>query len=292
MPNLEWDVPHEILSPLGNVELNTIYSGTGSGGGPVTSTPCCYRVLPDSYKIVPTMRVTQDNVSQQDGSVLHPRYISGQTATIKLEYSLVPDGVGPDALPACGADLRLMHEYLMVNIQALLRPVAGVDPNTNQRLIWTPTGAGDTRILQAVQTLGWPQPSYNGLWAQVEFELESPYPYAINGTPDPLSVTGAVIPNDGDAPFWPVFHVASGVTTFTISNIDTGETIFYNGASIGGTFAEIVTFDGTIFQDGSGADLVDGLVPTETDFFPIQPGGTTVGITGSTATVEAHDAYC
>lgn len=291
MPNLEWDCPHELLSPAGAVNFNTIYAGTS---GPVPN--CIYLLQPDAYKIVPLIRVTADNISQQDGSVLHPRFISGQQATLKVMYGIFPDGVGPEMEPACGADLRLMHEFLMVNIQSLLRVTDGVDPNTGQRLIWTPTGAGDTRILQAIQTLTWPDPSRDGQETFIEFEVESPFPYAINGTPTPLSLSSGVntlIPNNGDAPFYPVWEVASGVTTFTITNNDdTSQMITYNGASIGGTAAEIITFDGTIFQDGSGADLSAGLDPTATDFFPIAPGGTNVQIVGSSMTVEAHDAFC
>lgn len=295
MPNLEWECPHELVSPSGpattqSINFNTIYAGTS---GPVPN--CIYLLQPDAYKIVPLIRVTADNVSQQDGSVLHARFTSGLQATLKVLYAIFPDGVGPDMEPACAADLRLMHEFLMVNVQSLLRTTPGNDPNTGQRLIWTPTGAGDTRILQAIQTLAWAEPSRDGQETFVEFEVESPFPYAINGTPTPVSLASGVnhlIPNNGDAPYYPVWRVASGVTTFTITNLDTLDTITYNGASIGGTFAEIITFDGTIFQDGSGADLSAGLDPTATDFFPIAPGGTNVKIVGSSMTVEAHDAFC
>lgn len=294
MPNLEWEVPHTLTSPLGSLAFNTILGGT-------TGPFYCYLVQPDSYKIVPAIRVTQDNISQQSGSVLHPRFTSGLVATIRVEYVIFPTGNKPTYEPACGADLRLMHEGLMKHIQALLVPNPTGDPNTTQRLLWTPTDLGDQRLIQAVQTLAWAEPSWQSIGWAVDFSLESPYPFAIDSTPNaPVSLGGGptLVPNAGDAPFWPVIQIGAGATNFTITNEDDpSQTIVFDSsrpgaAPVGGSGAPIVTFDGTFYNGGAGADLIAGFDPTQTEFWPIQAGGTNMSVTGATATITTNNAYC
>lgn len=287
MPNLEWDVPHQIVSPEGTLDLNVIDPATG----------LMYQIQPGGYKIVPTIRVTQDNVSQQRGSVVHPGYTSGLVASMTVFYAKYPTLEAPDFEAACQAEMMGMHQALMLHVQALM--VADpVDPNTSQRLIWTPTGLGQNRMIQAVQTLAWPDPAWVETpagWA-VTFSLYSPFPYAIDAEEDDTVVAdGAtvLIPNAGDTPFYPVYEIDAGTSVFVITNEDdTSQIISYDGVAIGGGGAEMVTFDGTIFQDGSGADLIAGLDPPNTDFFPIQPGGTSVRIDGGSMTVKSNSAYC
>jgi hypothetical protein len=258
-----------------------------------------YLIDPDGYKIVPTMRVTADNISQQDGSVLHPRFTSGLVATMKVRYAICPTGTYPgDVTPACDADVRLMHEHLILHLQALLR--ASATPNTSQRLYWFPTGLGQSRLLQAVQTLGWVDPVVGGTgdddFTYVTFQLESPFPYAIDQTQDSTSLTGGggpvLIPNAGDAPFFPVIQVDGPTAAFTITNTDTGEAIVYAGTSVAsGHYAEIDFFLGTIFLDGSSTDLQASLDPTNTDFFTIAPGGSMVEIVSANAVVLSNSSY-
>lgn len=289
------------MSPEGTLNFNEVLTPTSSGG----VTNAVYIIDPDGYKIVPTMRVTADNISQQDGSVLHPRFTSGLAVTMKVRYAISQDGVYPangseggQVIPACDSDLRLMHEHLILHLQSLLK--ASATPNTSQRLYWFPTALGDSRLLQAIQTLGWVDPVVGGTgdddFTYVTFQLESPFPYAIDGTQITTALTGGggpvVVPNAGDAPFYPVIEVAGATSAFTITNVDTGEQVVYSGAAIGaGHHAEINFFEGTIFLDGDSSDLQSSLDPTSTDFFQIAPGGSNIEIVGASATVLTNGAY-
>ena len=295
MPNLEFAVEHILQSPLGMLNFNEVLTAGSSGG----VDNAVFLIDPDGYKIVPTMRVTADNISQQDGSVLHPGFTSGLVASMKVRYALCPSGVYPgDVIPACNQDLRLMHEHLILHLQALLR--ASATPNTSQRLYWFPTGLGDSRLLQAVQTLGWVDPTVGGTsdddFTYVTFQLESPFPYAIDATQDSTALTDGggpvVIPNAGDAPFFPVIQVDGATSAFTGTNVDTGEQVVYSGTAIaGGHYAEINFFNGTIYLDGDSTDLQASLDPTNTDFFTIAPGGSNVEIVGASATVLSNNSY-
>lgn len=284
MPNLEWEVEHQIVSPQGTLLLNV--------ADPTTQ--YLYKVLSTGYKIVPGMRVTQDNVSQQDGSVLHPSYKTGLVATLTVQYSLSKDGGIVNFDYACEADLRLMHEALILHLNAIRKPSA--DPNTMQRLIWTPTGLGQNRMLTRVQLLTWADPEFQDPGWTVAFSLFSELPYAIDADESSLAVTDGggpvLIPNAGNAEFFPVMQVASGTSSFTITNNDSGEEVVYNGAAIGGSYAELVFFDGTAYQDGDSTDEIAGISPTATDWFTIKPnGGTNVSITGADMTVLSNGAY-
>jgi len=302
MPNLEFAVPHVLMSPLGSLTFNEVLTAGSSGG----VDNAVFLIEPDGYKIVPTMRVTADNISQQDGSVLHPRFTSGLGATIKVRYAISEDGIYPatvdgggQVVPACNSDLRLMHEHLILHLQALL--TASATPNTSQRLIWFPTGLGDSRLLQAIQTLAWIDPVVGGTgdddFTYVTFQVESPFPYAIDGTentPSALTDGGGpvLLPNAGDAPVFPVIRVAGATSSFTITDTDTGEQVVYDGTAIaGGHYAEINFFDGTVYLDGSSTDLGASLTATATDFFQIAPGGSHVEIVGASATVLYNNAY-
>ena len=286
---------------MGTLNFNQVLTAGSSGG----VNNAVFIIDPDGYKIVPTMRVTADNISQQDGSVLHPRFTSGLAATLKVRYAISQDGIYPatdegggQVLPACNSDLRLMHEHLILHLQALL--TASATPNTSQRLIWFPTGLGDSRLLQAIQTLAWIDPVVGGTgdddFTYVTFQVESPFPYAIDGTQITTALTDGggpvAIPNAGDSSFFPLIRVAGSTSAFTITKTATGEQVVYSGTAIaGGHYAEINFFDGTIFLDGDSTDLQASLDPTNTDFFQIAPGGSNIEIVGANATVLTNGAY-
>lgn len=293
MPNLEWGVPHSIVTPAGTLVLNT----------PDTSvTPNrIWQILPDEYKIVPSMRVTQDAKSQADGSVLHPRFKTGLVATLKVRYS-IGDGSG-EVAPACQSDLRVMHEILGGLVNSIRQD------GLNQRLLWTPSGyAGGPRMLDNIQLLSWPDPSIEDeLLYDVAFSVESPFPYAIDfaQTDTVISDGGSfTIVNAGNAEFFPVFKVygpgAGSTSNFTLQNNDTGLAIVYNAALPGavaigaGQYVEIDTFKGTAFLNGSGADLIAGIDPALSDFWPLQPtaiGDNDVAITGGDVHVLWNNAW-
>lgn len=292
MPNLEWEVPHAIESPEGTLVLNV----------PDVVTGRCFRVYPDGYRIVPSLRVTQDNISQADGSVLHPRWKTGMVATMRVAFHIAEGGDGvSDYVPACGADLREMDDELALHLNALRQLTT-----TTQRLLWTPTGYGQQRMLDQVQLLSWPDPSYDGDEASQTFALETPFPYAEDATETSTALT-AIIPstltNLGTAAFSPVARVAGPAFGFTLTNADDLDAdgnplqLVYDSTRPGGLaippghYAEIDFFRGTVYQDGSGVNLISGIDPTVSDFWRLVPGANIVTITGANATVLWNNAW-
>lgn len=296
MPNLEWSVPMTIVSPYATLALNTVLPLGGRDNA------FFFMVRPDGYQIVPgKFRSVVDSVSQADGSSLEPPFIDGLVATVKVSYwTEVRGSTSAERAPACGDDLRLMNEMLMGVLNSLR--VWTTDPNNDQRYLWTPTGAGDQRMLTNVLLTGqWPTPDQsNEPEVSMTFQLGTPYPYAIDLTEVDVTIAAsatAVVTNAGNAAQQPVMRVAGPTSAFTITNVTTGEEIVYDasrpgGAPIaGGHFAEIDTFQGSIFLDGNGADLSAGLNPEETDLFPLQPGSQTIGIDGADLTILTNAAW-
>lgn len=290
MPNVEWEVQHDLNTPGGNITFNVPDPGTGYW----------YQLQPDVYKIVPTLRVVQDNVSQADGSVLHPRYKTGLIATMKVLFQIRKGGVGSkDYTPACEGDLRLMHE----NLVKALNSIRKLSQNA-QRFIWTPTPippsgpALSRRMLDFVQCLGWADPAFLDPGCDVTFVLESPLPYAIDFTQQSVALPTTIV-NPGTSAYDPVLKVHGGFSNFTITNTSVLDqfgnplSIVYNSSLPGaqvvnpGHYAEIDCFRGTCFLDGSGADLTAGIDPTLTDFCQpsdggwLQPGNNVITMSGA-----------
>jgi hypothetical protein len=295
MANVEWNVPHDLLTPFGTVLLNQPDLVTGR----------CVFIRPDGYAIVPSLRVTQDNISQEDGSILHPRWKTGVVATMTISYIIVTgfnnDG-GFEYVPACTADLREMNEELLGALNSI-RTLT----EDQQRLIWTPSvAAGDPaisrRMLDFIQVLSWPVPAFEDDEQRATFSVESPFPYAIDLTQIDTAIS-ATLTNTGNAAFSPVIKVHGATSSFTITNpADVDEfgnpkQIVYDAGRpgavsiAGGHYAEIDTFRGTIFLDGSSTDLTAGLDPDATDFFKLEPGANALTITGATADVLWNPAY-
>lgn len=298
MPNLEFDVAHQLVTPLGTLDLNA---------------PAGLRYLIDSegYRIVPSLRVTAENISQEDGSVLHPRYKTGLVATLKVYYMSTIDAdaetpsPGAADQPACGAQLREMHETLTAYLDSIRR-----NTTASQRLVWTPTGAGDDRMLTEIQTLAWTDPGYEleGALAHVSFAVETPFPYAISATETDTAIADGGtenIENAGSADFSPVVEVAGPFTDFTLTNLDdldrdgNPRSVVYDSArpgalSVGAlSHAELDFFRGTIILNGDETDLVAGLDPLATDFWKLRSWGrdNRITITGADCTVKSNHAW-
>lgn len=266
MPNIEFSVAHHLHTPGGNVEINA-----ASGYR--------YMVQSDSYKIVPSLRATQDNISQADGSVLHPRWKSGLVATMQVCYWI--GGAGADGSPACGEDARLMHEELMSALNSI-RMLSG----SEQRLLWQPTGYGDERMLDQIQVLSWPDPTFDlaGTEVCVSFAVESPFPYALDATQLSTAIGGSsgatvTVLNSGNADFSPVVQINGPFTTFTLTNLTDLDPdgnplkIVYDGTRPGaapvtlGDYLELDFFRGTAYLNGDVTNLIAGIDPTESDFW-------------------------
>ncbi len=283
--NVEWGVRHDLVTPLGTITMNVRDPDTGR----------VYLLLPDGYKLAPTLRVTQDNLSEADGSFLHPSWKSGAIANLHVRYCIQPQPDG-DLEPACAGDLRQMHEQLTAALDSI-RGESGQD----QRLIWSPSPTGTVvpsrRMLEDVQTLAWTEPSWDEPYTEVTFSVDSPFPYALDLTQEEVEIDDATetIYVDGTSRTWPVLSIAGPCSSFSIS---TDRIVACDGSPLAlvydasrpgaiaipsGHFAEIDTFKGTIFLDGNSTDLTAGLDPggpcpssPNHDFFPLLPGANSI----------------
>lgn len=281
MPNVEWDRPHFLVTPLGTLALNS---------------PSGYRYLieSDGYQIVPSLRVTQDNISQEDGAILHPRWKTGLCAIIKLVYHKTPGATGSDAVsvysgaesePACGEDLRIMHDTLMAHLDSIRQNVSDA-----QKLTWTPTSYSGNREMHNIQLLSWPVPAFdlNGTECGVQFTVESPFPYAVDSADETTSISNGGSSNivqDGSASFNPVVKANGPFTGMSIYNMDDLDPdgnplgVAYDGtrdgavAVAGGKYILLNFFEGraTLFPDL--VDVTAGLDPATTDFWKLRSFG-------------------
>lgn len=301
MVNLEWGVPHTIVTPEGSFDLNTAGPVLTSGRFPL------FLLKPTPYQIIPgALRAVSDNLSQADGSSLQPPFIPGLTASLHLEFWVTASSDGanePRKDPACDADLREMNQRLMLHLNALR--AFSSNPNTLQRLMWTPTGLGDRRMLTAVLLASWPQPEWfgsDGIGVGASFALATPFPYAIDATEidtDIADGTSEAIANNGNASQSPVVRAYGPSTGFVIENLDTGALVSYDASRPPGHtpldipmghYAEINFFTGSIYLDGDGDDLTAGLDPAATDFFLLAPGSQTIAATGADMIVLSNNA--
>ena len=284
MPNLEWDVLHSLVTPSGTLDFNEVDS---SGHR--------WQIIPDGYRIVPTLRVTADNLSQADGSVLHPRWKTGLVAFLTVHYQVAVNDSPIEYEPACGEDLRTMHELLIRHLDE----IRDYSSSTQARLVWTPSGLGDDRMLTDIQLLSWPDPVQDGpLQRGVSFSIETPFPHAIDSTEIQTAISSGstvTIANAGNTPQKPVVRVTGPDGAFAIENLTTDLKVEYDSsrpgaASVASAYGEFDFFRGTVFQDGNGADLIAGVEPTTSDFWSLVPGNNSVKMTGAAAVVLSNAA--
>lgn len=294
--NLEWSVRHQIISPQGSLDLNVPIGGVlDSGLGAL------YLIKPNPYKILPAkLRPVTDSISQADGSSLQPPYIDGLVASLYLEYwvQIDPHNDASDRSPACNGDLRQMGELLTLHLNALRS--YSTDPGDDQRLVWYPDSYGDTRLIDSVLLAAWEDPepfdASGGSGMSVTFELQTPFPYAIDGTEIDTTIAGGdtgTITNAGNAAQSMVTRTHGSTSAFVIENLDTGELLSYDGAAIGGgDYAEIDWFRGTIFLNGSGTNLIAGIDPTASDWWTLPPNTTTnIAVTGGDTDFLTNNAW-
>lgn len=284
-----------LVSPFGSLDLNTVLPLAGG-----RDKSFLYLVRPDGYEIVPgKYRAVIDSISQADGASLQEPLIDGMVATLKIEFWTVDRGseIG-DRAPACGEDVRLMNEELMGVLNSLRQWSS--DPNTMQRYLWTPTGLGSDRMLNNVLLAAWPVPTHDPPIVAQTIKLGTPFPYAIAAGETTLTITAggsATVTNNGNAPTYPVFRAKGTTSAFTITNGATALEISYDSSRPGAVtinnpdYGEILCFQGTIFLNGNGADLVAGFDPNVTDLFPFIPGAQTVSVTGADVDIFFNDAF-
>lgn len=247
-------------------------------------------------EFINAVRSTSNDVPQSDGAILHHRFLSGVQIPLAIQLWESPERNAP----ACKSRLRKMLDELSGSLISLLN--AG---DNQGRLIWDVYGVDD-------ETLGPPRmiddarllvyPSYRMIEGVgvVTATLDTRFPYAQNETQQRTGIADggtSVLVNDGSIEYFSVIQinklngVLSGdtVTDFTITVVNAFGTTEFNWTSslpgsqtIGPThYAEWLSFENTLFLDGSGANLSPGIVQLESDYWALAPGNNSVSITGA-----------
>ncbi len=273
----DWSKLNTLTTPLGNLALNA-----ASGNRYVALNARC-----DSGA---DLRVTFDNIPQSDGQLNHTQYLTGYK--MRLAFALWT-GTAEVGSPACGGDAQSMLDELGAHIDALRNPTG------TTRIVWTPESMA-SRMVNEINLLEKPvvtvEPGGDEGIVTVTFAVVSPFPYEMSESEQtPATIAdGATetLVNAGSTRFWPVFRVNGATSSFSIVNNTTGERIDYDGTAIGGGhYAEIDTFRGTVYLDGSSSNLLNGIDFTTTDFFALAVGDNDVSIDGAGCTVLWNDAY-
>lgn len=280
MTVVSWEVPFSLITPQGTLALNQqIEFAAGPG---------IYILNPQACSTSIELRLTDDFIPEQDGEQPHPRYWGGYVMALSVIL------MASTQEPACDELLQEMSDNLMKHIRAYTRPPA---PPSDARVYWTPNGADQRMIKDAVINDGYQTQLIDGGATQTSFQVKSPYPYAMTQA-ETTTALDATLTNEGTADFWPVIKVYGATSSFTITNSsvtdDSGNAlqIIYSGTAIGGgDYAEIDCFNGTIFLNGDGANLSGSINFLSTDYFWLQPGANSVTIVGGTADVLWSDGW-
>ena len=251
MPVSDWNVSATLASVYGDLSLNA-------------STGDRYILMREGCDMWQDVRAQQLNVPQEDGSLIQERFDTG--TRLKLQVGL---WYGDE--PACYDDLTRMVDTISKHAHSMVKAAfAG-------RFLWDPEGAA-VRLLDYMQMSDRMTWDWSGIVPNVTLVFDSPFPYAIDFTQLSTALP-AVLNNTGNAVMYPVFQISGG-GAFTLSNDTTGLAIVYTGGYSG--YAEIDTFRNTIYQNGSGANLKDGLDVENSDFFGLVPGSNVISLSGGT----------
>jgi hypothetical protein len=280
---IAFNFPQTILDPGGNP--------LGTGQFILDNTACRAGV---------TVRATNDNIPQFDGSILHRRFLTGQQVTLRFSYWEYWEGQSEPSRPACDQFLQDSDDFFMRSLYGTLVPTfdirlfAGVSTTYPRHLKNCSLGVAPELSTDS-----------NGV-TSVTFGLESPFPYWISDEEFEHTSFPTGIENDGSIPYYPVWQVEGPTDGFILEDTNTGKQIVYDSslpgavAIGGGDYVEIDTFKGTAFLNGSGADLLAGIDPDLTEFWPALPvnlGGSVADVTGlgtfaaPNATLLAHHAW-
>lgn len=263
MPIADWTVQATLASVYGDLSLNAT-----SGDRYLLDNSKC-----DMWQDVRAQLV---NIPQEDGSLVSERFWTG--TRLKLCVQLWED----DGI-ACDDDLQRMVDTLAKHAGSMLKAA------WSGRFLWDPDG-DDIRMLdymQMTERMTFQQPAGGAMEATLLFD--SPFPYAIDFTQIDTTTSGSTVLNNvGNTTFYPVFKVTGG-GPFFLSNDTTGLAIDYTGTYSG--YAEIDTFRNTIYENGNGANLKDGLDVQNSDFWGLVPGNQVVSITGGTVEILWQAAW-
>lgn len=249
-----------------------------------------FALVEEGCKAKRDLRVVSDPIPQADGEIFHRRFRSGTEVTLQVQLWETSSQY------ACGEARREMGEQLFGHLDALI--------NNPGRLFWQPTGYGDERFLESARYMTPAEVSFNAHVPTVTFTIDSPLPYVLDKTqvehPVPVSTTTPIIMPEFSTNFWPVIKVDGAFSTFQIWNNSVQDeyghdlTISYGPpgpAVASGHYAEIVTFNETIYLDGSSSNLKSGIDATVTDYFYLKPGTNNISIIGASCRFLVNPAW-
>ncbi len=276
MPLADWTVPFRLRSSVfaGATEL-LFNTQTASG---------IYILRHDGCTLNNTVRLQKENVPQEDGAILHRRYVAGMEMVLAIQMWDRPDQI------ACDESLQAMLDDLMGYLYGLLN--AG---DNEGRISWLPAGNSSPysnyRMLDDIRLMTYPAESQGaGSPYEIGVTLDCALPYAEDETQfsPPPPIPGPVI-NAGNRPTYPVWKIVGTFTSFTMTatfpDTSTAEFSFDGSLNGGGgavttpDYLEINTFNNTVYLNGSGANRMPGIVMPDSEFFSLPPGTTTIAIT-------------
>ncbi len=275
--NVEWDIPFAILSSKGTLTLNDDANSDG-----------LFLLIPDDCDMGRDLRVTVDEIPQAKGQINHARFTTGYEA--RLTVALWENR----GQPACGQQLRLMQELLMLHLNDLLIE--------DGRLFWTPTGLGGQRILDEAMLRAISRPTLGPAGdSRMGFTLDSVFPYVYDFTQEIVALpanTPVVVENEGTEEFRPVVKVDGPAASFSIENVTTGRSVEYDsslpGATgvAGGNYIEFDFFRDTAYLNGTGASMKPGIDVLVSDFWSLEARvPNTIQIVGAGGTILYNHAY-
>jgi Siphovirus-type tail component, C-terminal domain len=272
--NVEWDIPFLLTSPYGTFPFN---EPEGISGMTLVLDPTkCSCSAP--------IRLTADNVSQGDGSILHREFVEG--------YQMRFGGWIMEAQdqPACAADLRSFWDELQRHLHALLGNDVALDGD-NSRVQWTPTDYGQDRLLAELRLLEEAVAAYDGGVTSVTFAIHSRFPFAVDALEQTQRVEegggSEIVVNGGNAPAYPLFKFYGPIAgEVQISNLTRDQTWIYDTALPGasvilvGDYGLAGTFAQNVYLNGAGANLKPGVDVEQSDFWTLAPGPNTISVDG------------
>lgn len=286
MPIADWTVPFELTSGVfAGATTLPINQQTASG---------IYLLREDGCSLQNTVRATKENIPQEDGAILHRRFLAGMEMNLAVQFWQDTSNL------ACDDLLQTMYDDLMGYLYGLLN--AG---DNQGRISWSPAGGSSAtstqRMLDDIRLFSYPTEAHQkGFPMELSFTLDCALPYAEDLTQSTVALndTGVIVTNSGNRPTYPVWKMNGGGGTYSITDLTTGEFFEYdpnfpNAPDLdSGDYIEINTFRDTAYKNGDGANCKPGINMEASAFFPLSPGDHMIVLgSGTTGTALWNNSW-